>query len=706
MSFDTEFAGPADWAAQYRHLRWQVVPAKLPSEHKSWKRPALSSWREHEGALVDDGTFQSWYGHGGQFFSRPNMGLITGAVSGVFILDVDLQKSGSASLWLQALRDQYLEGGDFQTPCQRTGGGGLQYVFRAPAGWRAPTFKSELGIDVRGEGGFAMLPPSLHESGQCYEWLRGRAPWEMPVIEAPAFLIEAINKINASEQFLHGAEPEDLAPQGMPAGTRNGFGSITDGRENYMARLVWAAVVDLYRESPIMPSPEVLTERMREAFTRYERNVKSRIPEPGTPNHILLEKEGRGITAFADKWKSALKQWEGKVRESSAHLPRYKEMFAAPVKFNPETGEILEEVLSEPEANIFEILDIGQIRALPDPRWLVDGLLIENSLGFIYGPPGSGKSFVAIDICLHIATAQPDWWGRKIQRCGPIFYISTEGVSDLKFRIKAWEVARQFDATDAPFYLMRQSTNFMDPDSVQKLHRTVASMAERASHPPVLIVVDTVSRVLPGADENLQKDMTMFVAACDSLREAWGATVIGVHHTSRAGNLRGSTVLDGAGDLLLAVEREEGSENAQLYVKKLKAGQDGFRIPFKLVKTPIGDVRGTESLVATPSEATPVPTTSDWPDRLTSSAMLLAVHRAWEAGRPWSPYPQAKREGRYVVDQLSRPFEMDPDLVERVVNHWLSTNVLRYEIYDAASKRKGLKVVDPSGLSASQEDGF
>lgn len=701
MSFDTEFAGPADWAAQYRGLGWQVVPAKMPTEHQSWKRPVMA-WKEFTtGALATDATFASWYGPGAQHSSRPNMGLITGTVSRTFVLDVDLQKAGGASLWLTALRDQHLEGGDFNTACQQTGGGGLQYYFRAPAGWQAPTFKSELGIDVRGEGGFAMLPPSLHESGRHYQWIEGREPWAVGITEAPPFLIEAIDRLSAAEQFLSGSEPDEGGYQPQP-GTRNGFGSITDGRESYMTRLVWAAVVDLYRESPILPAAEVLTERMREAFGRYERNVKSRIPEPNTPNHVLLEKEGRGITAFAEKWRSALKSWESKVKDSAANTQgrKYRDAFASPVKFNPETGEILEEEFAAKEAqpDVFELLDVSQIRSLPDPKWLVEGLLIENSLGFIYGPPGSGKSFVALDICLHIATAQRDWWGRAIQRCGPIFYISTEGVSDLKFRIKAWEVARNFDASDAPFYLMRQGTNFMDPDSVQKLHRTVAAMMERAGSQPVLIVVDTVSRVLPGADENLQKDMTMFVHACDSLREAWGSTVIGVHHTSRNGNLRGSTVLDGAGDLLLAVEREEGSENAQLRLKKLKAGADGICIPFKLVKTPIGDIKGTESLVAVLSEAPPMPTGGEWPDRLTTRAMLLAMHRAWEAGRPWSPYPQARREGRYAVDHLSKAFEMEPDLVERVLNHWTTANIVAYEIHDTNTKRKGLKVVDAAGL--------
>ena len=69
------------------------------------------------------------------------------------------------------------------------------------------------------------------------------------------------------------------------------------------------------------------------------------------------------------------------------------------------------------------------------------------------------------------------------------------------------------------------------------------------------------------------------------------------------------------------------------------------------------------------------------------------------AGRPWSPYPQARREGRYAVDHLSKSFEMEPDLVERVLNHWTTANIVAYEIHDTNTKRKGLKVVDAAGLT-------
>ena len=70
---------------------------------------------------------------------------------------------------------------------------------------------------------------------------------------------------------------------------------------------------------------------------------------------------------------------------------------------------------------------------------------------------------------------------------------------------------------------------------------TVQAIADETTGQIAAVFVDTVSRVLPGAEENLQKDMTRFVEACDAVRNKFGATVIGIHHTNYAGGIRGST---------------------------------------------------------------------------------------------------------------------------------------------------------------------
>ena len=80
-------------------------------------------------------------------------------------------------------------------------------------------------------------------------------------------------------------------------------------------------------------------------------------------------------------------------------------------------------------------------------------------------------------------------------------------------RIRAWSQHHKVKVEDAPFHLIRQSMSFMRGDDVGRLVATVAAIEEKAG-PIAAVVVDTVSRVLPGAEENLQKDMTLFVEAC------------------------------------------------------------------------------------------------------------------------------------------------------------------------------------------------
>jgi hypothetical protein len=117
--------------------------------------------------------------------------------------------------------------------------------------------------------------------------------------------------------------------------------------------------------------------------------------------------------------------------------------------------------------------------------------------------------------------------------------------------------------------------------------------------------VDTVSRALPGADENLQKDMTLFVSACDALRGALGGGVLGVHHAGKSGDMRGSTVLLGAGDYVLRLDREEGERVGFLRCEKQKDGPDGWQDAYRFMPTAqsltVERVRTTEAPL-TPEE--------------------------------------------------------------------------------------------------------
>jgi hypothetical protein len=692
-NFDPDFASPVDWAALYRALSLQVIPCYMPGEvgpGVSWKRPRLSEWTTLQESLVPDVTFERWYGKSGEYAQRRNMGILTGRASNnMFVIDLDDQKGPSAQAWWHGVLEQHNHGIEPETWRQRTGGGGRQILFRAPAGWHAPTNRTPIGVDIRGQGGFAVMPSSLHESGKHYEWASGCAPYQIGIAVAPEWLLAEIDKLVAK----HGGDKgggRKTEQTASPSSDFDGFGNRVDGREEYMARLIWAAVVDLWRDCPIKPSEQEQREHADAAYVVYERGVKSRLE--GTDKTDALERESRGPSEFWRKWRSAMKQWDTEIA-AEGRKPKPNNASNPDLDFEAQSAKAEEQAKTNPDGSLFEYLTIPQIKNMRDPEWLISGLVIEQALGFIYGPPGCLKTFIALSMGLSFAVGMPDWWGRRIQRQGAVVYISSEGQSDLKFRVQAWEQKNKVLTDESPFYLIRQTINFMNAEEVGKLLATVQAITALASADISAVFVDTVSRVLPGADENLQKDMTLFVAACDAIRQRFKATVIGVHHTSRNGNMRGSTVFPGAGDFLIEVNREEGAMQGSIRAVKIKAAEDGWEQFFKVEHIELGDIGGNKSLFLEASEETPKETASAWPDKETCRRIINAANEAWIKKQPWSPYPQTKAQGRYAPSVISASFKIEYGVAEHMVETWLMNGVLSIESYDSHTKAKGIKVM-------------
>jgi len=698
IQFDESFASAADFARLYRSLGLQVVPAKSPNESKVWKRPSLSSWREWETTLTPDSVFESWYGPTGAHVRRSNLGLITGSASnGVFVVDIDLQRNATAQSWLGSL--EQIHGDQFKTPTQRTGGGGLQLLFRAPEGWVAPTAKTSIGVDIRGQGGFAVLAPSLHDSGRQYQWLQELEPWNMPIMQAPKWLCEAIEQVvrewgGGSEYAGQGPAERTESPEAQ----RNEFGMRVDGREDYMTRLVWGRVLDLYRVCPIIPTEEELQQSMRDGFQIYERQTKSRLFEPGTPNHILLEREGRGQTLFQQKFRAALRLWDTKVAAEAMHMPARAQNAPQAVRFDPATGEIVGPVnlqQAHQQSDTFELLDVKAIKALPPEQWAIEQVVPLNGLGYIFGPPGCGKSFISLGMSLAFASGQKTWHNRQVHVQGPVIYISPEGVADQRNRIQAWEQHWGIKADDLPFYLVRQVVDFMQPGEIDKLLRTIKLVADQQKINPVMIVIDTVSRSLPGSEENEQSVASLWVRQTDAIRDAFGCFVLGLHHTNRLStNMRGSSVFDGAADLMLEVIRESGQEIGKIKAAKIKAGADGWEENFQLKKVQTGNISGAISLVALPTTINAEINPDKSETAITSDvevSILKAIRLAWDKGVPWSTFPRSRLEGRYAPAQMET-WGLDKDTSLQLLEGWMMKGTIEIATVDSHSKTRGLRV--------------
>jgi hypothetical protein len=101
-----------------------------------------------------------------------NIGIATGRPSGVDVLDVDVDKDGLGTF--RDLRQRY--GEPEKTALVQTGSGGYHLFFDHVGAVANSQGRLGAGLDVRGDGGYVVAPPSLHRSGRRYRWVR--PPWD------------------------------------------------------------------------------------------------------------------------------------------------------------------------------------------------------------------------------------------------------------------------------------------------------------------------------------------------------------------------------------------------------------------------------------------------------------------------------------------------------------------------------------------------
>ncbi|SOC11189.1 AAA domain-containing protein [Rhodobacter sp. JA431] len=207
------------------------------------------------------------------------------------------------------------------------------------------------------------------------------------------------------------------------------------------------------------------------------------------------------------------------------------------------------------EGKAFEFVAVGDLE-LTEPEYHVDGMIETETIGVVFGDPGCGKSFLAVDLACSVASGS-DFHGRKVRQ-GSVFYIAGEGHNGLARRFHAWGRHHGQDMSRLPVFKSNRAAQLLDGASAAEVGRAVAGLS--ALHgAPALIIIDTLARNFGGGDENSTQDMNGFVAAIDDLRACWlKTTIIIVHHTGHSdkGRGRGSTVLKGALDFEFRVEKD------------------------------------------------------------------------------------------------------------------------------------------------------
>ena len=215
-------------------------------------------------ATTDEARIRTWWAQ----IPRANVAMATGKVSGVFVVDIDPRHGGDESLI-----DLVAQHGPLPETAEALTGGGGRHIFIAHPGGHISCSQSAVapGIDIKGDGGYVVLPPSVHPNGEAYAWEISSDIADVRPAECPDWLVALIR------------DPGDKTPQGrtsrptdanvIPSGQRNNaLASLAGGmrRMGMSQEEILAALqaTNLTRCSPPLADREV--EAIAASVARYE----------------------------------------------------------------------------------------------------------------------------------------------------------------------------------------------------------------------------------------------------------------------------------------------------------------------------------------------------------------------------------------------------------------------------------------------------
>jgi hypothetical protein len=165
-------------ARDYARHGWSVIPVE-----PCGKRP-VAAWLKFQRRIAPAEQIGAWF----RRWPDANVAIVTGSLTAVVVIDIDARHDGPASLTkLEAVHGPLPE-----TVEGLTGGGGRHLYFEYPGMHVRNRVGIVPGIDVRGDGGCVVAPPSVHPTGRKYQWLPGHGPYERLPARMPAWLLALI----------------------------------------------------------------------------------------------------------------------------------------------------------------------------------------------------------------------------------------------------------------------------------------------------------------------------------------------------------------------------------------------------------------------------------------------------------------------------------------------------------------------------------
>lgn len=216
-----------------------------------------------------------------------------------------------------------------------------------------------------------------------------------------------------------------------------------------------------------------------------------------------------------------------------------------------------------------------------DPTWLIPNVLPAAGIGMIYGESGSYKSFLALDMALCLSFGIPGQWGAPPVKNDVLFLAGEGPVATAKKRWPAWMEWQDIQFRNDHRFLIKDRVPFYtDSDAWEHVKADLAELNAK----PALIVIDTLTRLITGLDENSAKDASMITNFMEQLARYYECFVLAIHHTGKDQNkgARGSSAFYANMDTVISTKLKIGG--TEFRVRKQKDADVSDEISYFAVK--------------------------------------------------------------------------------------------------------------------------
>lgn len=208
----------------------------------------------------------------------------------------------------------------------------------------------------------------------------------------------------------------------------------------------------------------------------------------------------------------------------------------------------------------YKTLDLS--KPAPPTDWLVDDLVVSGEVTVLAADSGVGKSWLTMQLALAASGSDETFLGLPLRKHGRVIYVDEESSADLVLqRLNALGMKKEHWANLD--YLWYEGVNlFTEPEKL---------LEQAMDADPVLVILDSLSRIAPGAEENSNTEMTQLIRkGIVPIARETGAAVIAVHHTAKDGaGVRGASAIRAAADQavqMVAAETKQGVKTGNINI--------------------------------------------------------------------------------------------------------------------------------------------